>query len=111
MPNLGSSDYWAGNASIYLEEKSRKEISKMIKGYVDLYGQTLKEGSFVDLHNYRFIPQSMAFLVRTLYDLGLIDLRVHRVYETVLDGIEFAIVLKKCISREAKRNIQDPPLA
>lgn len=99
IPHLVSSDYWKRNASVYLEEKSRKKISSMIQLYIGEYQKHSKAGTFLDLHNYRFIPQSMAFIVRTLYDLNLIDLRVHRLYETVRDGIEFGIVLKKCTLR------------
>lgn len=48
------------------------------------------------VNNYQFTPQSLAHIVDTLHRMGLTSLRVHRVYETLLNQLEFFIVLQKC---------------
>jgi hypothetical protein len=68
-----------------------------------LFGAAMQEfreakesGKYLDVHNYQFVPQGLAHIVDMLYEMGLTKLRVHRLYETVLDHFEFGIVLKKC---------------
>jgi len=50
----------------------------------------------VDTLRFQFTPQGLAFVVDTLYSLGLTKLRVHRLYETVQNSDEFGMVLRKC---------------
>uniref|UniRef100_A0A7S4AU66 Methyltransferase type 11 domain-containing protein n=1 Tax=Pseudo-nitzschia australis TaxID=44445 RepID=A0A7S4AU66_9STRA len=57
--------------------------------------------AYLDVHNYFFTPQNLASIVDSLYDMNLIDLHVHHLYETVRDAIEFGIVLRKCTKAEA----------
>jgi len=86
--------HWSGDDGLQYSE-----IINRIKGAIVEYEQGKKEGKYVDVHNYQFTPQSLAFLADTLYGLGLTELRVHRLYETVTNTFEFCIVLKKYSSR------------
>lgn len=57
---------------------------------------TLQQHS-LEVHNYKFTPQGLAFIIDTLYELELTDLHVHRLYETIYGSNEFTIVLKRCV--------------
>lgn len=63
---------------------------------VNEFEQGLAEKKYIDVHNYHFTPQSLAFIVDTVYNLGLTNIRVHRLYETLEGQFEFGIVFKKC---------------
>jgi predicted SAM-dependent methyltransferase len=63
-----------------------------VKEYLDAKASN----AYVDVHNYQFTPQGLAHIVDMLYEMRLTNLRVHRLYETVIDQFEFAIVLRKC---------------
>ena len=55
----------------------------------------------IDVLRYHFTPQVLAMAIDTLFVLGLTDLRVHRLYETLADSGEFGIILKRCESSQA----------
>ena len=74
------------------------DIVSRIVGSFQEYATAEANGGFVDVHTYQFTPQGLAFMVDILYELGLTDLRVHRLYETLENKIEFCLVLKKCSS-------------
>ena len=65
-------------------------------------GFTWKLGGYYDTHNYKFVPTSLNSIMRKLDDLGLTDLRVHRLYPSKYGSIEFVVVLKKGGARGAE---------
>lgn len=67
-----------------------------VKSALAEYEAGMTEKKYIDVHNYHFTPQSLAFIVDAVYNLGLANLRVHRLYETLEGRFEFGIVLKKC---------------
>jgi hypothetical protein len=84
--------HWSGqNGSPY-----PKNYLERLRQSLTEFEQGLAEERYIDVHNYHFTPQSLAFIVDTVYNLGLTSLRVHRLYETLQGHFEFGIVLKKC---------------
>ena len=73
-----------------------------VSDFTDKVQQAVQEStlasSYIDVHNYHFTPQSLAFIIDTLFQLQLIDVRVHRLYDTMHGSSEFGIVLQKCSS-------------
>jgi len=49
-----------------------------------------------DVPQYHFTPHALATMIDTLYEMQLIDIRVHQLYETTYGSAEFSIVLRKC---------------
>jgi hypothetical protein len=68
-------------------------------------------GGYYDTHNYKFVPTSLNSIMRKLDDLGLTDLRVHRLYPSKYGSIEFVVVLKKGGARGAERRQRRCPSA
>jgi hypothetical protein len=87
--------HWSG-IEVPLVPASDKGYLQRIVSTINEFEANQRSKSYLDVHNYQFIPSSMDRIVETLYALGLIRLRVHRVYETVKDQLEFYIVLRKC---------------
>jgi hypothetical protein len=67
------------------------------------YQQSRADKRYVDVHNYHFSPHNLAFMVDTLFNLGITDLKVHRLYDTLNGAFEFGIVLQKCSPVTAKK--------
>jgi hypothetical protein len=76
----------------------RTEVLEQLDNAVHEYGTFAASDTYLDVHNYHFTPQGLAFLVDAIHNLGLTNLRVHRLYETLDGRFEFGIVLKKCTS-------------
>lgn len=51
------------------------------------------DGGYIDVHAWQFTPSSFRNLIGELNQLGLTELRIHRVYETLRNSNEFAAVL------------------
>lgn len=79
-------------------------VVEQLQSAVAEYEQGIADRKYIDVHNYHFTPQSLPFLVDTIYNLGLTELRVHRLYETVNGQFEFGIVLKKCTPEPASQD-------
>jgi len=71
-------------------------VTERLQDSVNEYNVHKEAGTYLDVHNYKFTPQGLAFIVDVVHNLGLTNLRVHRLYETVNGRFEFGIVLKKC---------------
>ena len=88
---------WHGEYGFPYEDASDKEFLEKVKEAIDLFEQGKKSnGVAVDVLQYHFTPNSLAFIVDSLYGLGLTNLRVHRLYDTLANSDEFNIVLKRC---------------
>lgn len=51
-------------------------------------------GSYIDVHCWQFTPKSFEIIIDALYELGLIDFKVERIWETPENNLEFCAVLK-----------------
>lgn len=90
---------WHGEYGFPYEDASDEGFLNKIKLAIADYQNTDNNNAaidHVDVLRYHFTPHSLAFTVDTLYALGLTDLRVHRLYETLADSAEFGMVLKRC---------------
>ncbi len=54
------------------------------------------KGSYIDVHQWYFTPETFRELIGQLHDLKLTTFTVERVYPTLYNGIEFWAVLKTC---------------
>lgn len=80
------------------EAQSLDVLADRLQQAVAEYYQKSDTGDlhYIDVHNYHFTPTGLAFIVSVLYELGLTQLRVHRLYPTLHGSTEFGLVLKKC---------------
>jgi hypothetical protein len=53
-------------------------------------------GKYIDVHCWQFTPKSLAIVIDALYELGLIDFKVEKVWETPENDLEFCAVLRIC---------------
>jgi hypothetical protein len=53
-------------------------------------------GKYIDVHCWQFTPESFTIIIDALYELGLIDFIVEKVWETTENDLEFCAVLKIC---------------
>jgi hypothetical protein len=84
--------HWSGlSGAVYPNNLVERLLNSVAE-----YDQGMAEKKYIDVHNYHFTPQSLAFIVDTVYNLGLTNMRVHRLYETLEGRFEFGVVLKKC---------------
>jgi hypothetical protein len=51
-------------------------------------------GKYIDVHCWQFTPESLAIIIDALFELGLIDFKVEKVWETPENDLEFCAVLK-----------------
>lgn len=58
------------------------------------------KGGYIDVHAWQFTPDSFRALMPELKNLGLIELEIERVYDTVWSQYEFMAVLRKTSDRE-----------
>jgi len=65
-----------------------------IKNAIDEFNNTK---GYIDVHALQFTPNSFASIIQNLVDLGLINLKVHRVYHSLFGSNEFYAVLQKKI--------------
>jgi SAM-dependent methyltransferase len=82
-------DHWNG-----LHDDPNYAIrAERAKAAIDTFHNS--KGQYVDVHAWQFTPQGLKDIITKLSDLGLIDLEVSHVYETVWGQNEFTAVLKK----------------
>ncbi len=84
-------EHWAGNhgANTLIKDHTEQTLAA-----VKEYEAALHNGAYIDVHNYQFTPYGLATALEGLYNLGLITLKVHRVYPTLKNQLEFSIVLR-----------------
>jgi len=66
------------------------------------YLSTINESCYIDVHCWRFIPNSFELLMSDLLVLGHIDLVVEKIFDTV--GCEFYVTLKKVTQEHIQKN-------
>lgn len=66
-----------------------------IKEVWDQYDESQRKGAYNDSHNYQFTPRMLRDVMDAVYRLELTNMRVHRIYETLRNTLEFVVVLKK----------------
>jgi SAM-dependent methyltransferase len=90
--------HWRGDrgALPYANGASDPLYLQHIRDAIQAYHETDLTAPSIDVIKYRFTPQSLAVILDTLFVLGLTELRVHRLYETLADSGEFGLVLTRC---------------
>jgi hypothetical protein len=87
----GAPKHWSGDHST--ENRSALEICKKITSSIERYKNS--NGSYIDVHAWRFTPESFRSIVTILYNLGLSPLKSARVYDTPRPMNEFTAILEK----------------
>ncbi|MDQ8054592.1 MAG: class I SAM-dependent methyltransferase [Pedobacter sp.] len=78
-------DHWRG------QHGEVEDVINKIKNAIDEY----QSNDYIDVHAWYFTPESFSGLISLLNELGYIDLKICRLHETPLYGIEFYAVLEK----------------
>ena len=84
-PNL----HWKGDSGVGLYSNHRLECYKTT---LNNYFETEK---YIDFHQWRFQPENFVFIFNSLYRMGLIKLKLEKVYCTPLNSFEFEAVFRK----------------
>jgi hypothetical protein len=94
--------HWRGDRGDLPYESARDPLFlQHIRDAIQAYHETDLTKPQIDVMRYRFTPQSLAMVLDALFVLGLTELRVHRLYETLADSGEFGLVLKHCDTAKA----------
>ena len=86
-PNL----HWAGNSGVGLYSNHRLEC------YKTRLNNFFETDKYIDFHQWRFQPENFVFIFNGLYRMGLIKLKLEKVYCTALNSLEFQAVFKKIV--------------
>ncbi len=67
---------------------------------INCYKDALKEfklanGSYIDVHKWRFTPSSFNLIIEKLYDMRFINLKIKKLYGTQGNSHEFSVILYK----------------
>ena len=62
---------------------------------MERYSAALTKGEYIDMHNWRFTPDSFGYIVNVLNKLTLIDLTLFRLCHTIWGRLEFVAMLEK----------------
>ena len=84
-PNL----HWSGDNGEKIFEKNRLNCFK------DKIEKFMESESDIDFHQWRFMPDSFVFIVNSLYRMGLIKLKLEKIFCTMKDSNVFYAILKK----------------
>ncbi len=79
--------HWMGYHGEYTLNK--RSFIKVIDRYEN------SENNYIDVHAWRFTPESFGAIVHELGDLGLITLKLHRLCHTLWGRQEFCAILRK----------------
>ncbi len=79
--------HWEGRASPLLSGLGC--YNTRIKAFEDA------KGGYIDAHKWRFTPQSFSYIINSLNELGLVDLRIEKIFCTQPNSIEFSAILVK----------------
>ena len=85
FPNL----HWSGDNGQNIYENNR------LLCYKDKIKMFMKSDDFIDFHQWRFMPDNFVFIVNSLYRMGLIELKLEKIFCTMKDSNEFFAILKK----------------
>jgi SAM-dependent methyltransferase len=84
-----STQHWKGNDGEIKYQHDPECYSKALAEY------NKSNGSYVDIHKWRFTPDSFYNIVETTYKMGLQPLRIKKVYCTEVNSHEFYAILYK----------------
>lgn len=82
-------DHWNGKHGKLNIDLHKLNLS--IKEYED----SVKNNNYVDVHSLQFTPQSFKEIINQLEQLSLINLKIHKIYNTAKNNIEFIVILQK----------------
>jgi predicted SAM-dependent methyltransferase len=68
-------------------------VTQRLKSAISLW--RAHQDKYVDMHAWRFTPQSFRAICEALASLDLLDLKLHRVYDTPHNTCEFCVVFEK----------------
>lgn len=76
-----------------------KGLPSSIAG-LECYSKSMKKfekanGSYIDIHKWRFTPQSFKYIISSLNKMGIINFKVEKVFCTRENTLEFFAILKK----------------
>jgi len=76
-----------------------KGLPSNIKG-LECYIKSMKrfeksKGSYIDVHKWKFTPQSFNYIIAGLNKIGIIDFKVEKIFCTKVDTLEFFVILTK----------------
>ena len=84
-----ASSHWKGDSGVGLYSDHRLECYKT---KIDSYFESDK---YIDFHQWRFHPENFVFIFNSLYRMGLIKLKLEKVYCTLSNSFEFEAIFKK----------------
>jgi SAM-dependent methyltransferase len=88
--------HWRGEGTRPYESASDPTFLHHLRDSIQAYYERDLSTPQIDVMRYHFTPESLAVALDSLFVLGLTEMRVHRLYETLADSGEFGIVLKRC---------------
>jgi hypothetical protein len=82
-------EHWKNNHGT--QNDTNTNIKEAIKEYLDAE----KNNTYIDVHAWQFTPNSFRKIIKLLNELGLINLNIERIYNTINNTFEFIAILKK----------------
>ena len=83
--------HWLGDHGEFGGDLTREKIFRA----VEEYSVALERGEYINVHNWRFTPDSFGYIVNMLNKLNFIDLPLYRLCHTVWGRFEFIAMLEK----------------
>ncbi len=84
--------HWIGDHGIDLVK--RNDYNEL-ECYKITLNKFLNTNEYLDSHKWRFHPENFVFICNSLYRMGLIKLKLEKVYCTEKDSFQFMAILKK----------------
>ena len=81
--------HWSGDNGASIFEMKRLEC---YKNKIDAF---MDSDDYIDFHQWRFMPDNFVFIVNSLYRMGLIKLKLEKIFCTMKDSMQFYAILKK----------------
>ncbi len=81
--------YWASDYQLTDDAYNKIDVEKC-KGLINLNFDT-----YIDSHCWKFTPDNFQYIINTLNELGLIKLKINKIYTTERNSHEFYIKLSK----------------
>ncbi len=80
-------EHWLGNHGTY--DLSKESLNSILQEYRD------NKDHYIDAHEWKFTPDSFAFIISKLKELGLINLSIYQLSFTLFGRHEFIAILHK----------------
>ena len=91
--------HWLGYHNKLYKPKDNTEFGKLTREkfiyMFESYKELIKKGAYVDVHHWRFTPDSFRDIVNQLNDMKFINLPLYRLYHTLWGRLEFIAMLEK----------------